>query len=225
MANSQLTGVLESVDSASQAEDELEIARQVHGLFELEAKAGEKPGTRLREVAALMGMAAARVRRYLALHVAPAEIKEHFRVGRLSGRVVEMLQALSRPNQLILARRIMSNDITLNSAHHLIAAETGAPVGRTGWSEEALALENAVLRAIDALDPYLDAPRGRLYATLKGAGGGLGRRALVALLDEHIELLGTLKQTIEHYTDTRGTDGRSDRADREAAVGSAADTS
>jgi len=114
--------------------------------------------------------------------------------------VVEALQALSEPNQLIMARRLIANQTTTPTAFQLVSYETTREGGNNkAWSEEAATFEAAILKAIELLDDYLDAPRGRLMSIFRTAGGPLGRRTLVSLLADHIELLTALKELLENY--------------------------
>jgi hypothetical protein len=202
MVDCRETAVLEAASSADNAMDELDVARAVYGAYVTQTMVGERPSQRVRAAAAFLGMEGVRVRRYLSLHLAPSEIKAHFVAGKLGARIVEMLQGISTPNQLILARRLIERREGA-TAHHLVAGEVAKETVAKSWSEEALTFEAALLRAIDIVDPYLDAPRGRLMSIFRGAGSTLGRRSLIALLDDHIELLTTLKQTLESYRGDR----------------------
>lgn len=200
----ETAAVLESASCADNAVDELEVARAVYGAYVTQTMVGERPSQRVRAAASFLGMEGARVRRYLSLHLAPAEIKAHFVAGKLGARIVEMLQGMSAPNQLIMARRLIERHEGGAAAHQLVAAEVAKEGVTKSWTEEALALEAALLRAIDIVDPYLDAPRGRLMAIFQGAGSALGRRSLIAMLEDHIELLTSLKQILESYQGDRG---------------------
>lgn len=198
-----------AADNAEGPEDELEVARLVHGVVETIAATGEKPPQRYAQAGAFLGMTGSRVRRYWSLHVAPQEVKAQYLAGRITARLVEALQSLMPANQLIVLRRVLKNshggDIS-PWTRPLIEDERCKVRGRDlkTWCDASLAFENALLRASGILDHWVDAPRAQLVALLREAGNGAGRRRLVALIDEHISLLTTLRGVLEHGLEEKG---------------------
>jgi hypothetical protein len=196
MAVSQETGILKTAETAVTAADELELARSIHGVCELFADMGTRPIVRVRDAAAFVGLSAQRVRRYMALHLAPQPIKELFLEGRLSGRIVELLHAVSTQNQLILARRCLEGPKAAATAERSLELDARTQRAKS-WTDDALEFEATLRRAMDLIEPYVEAPRGRLYATFRGAGSLFGRRSLIELVERHIEELTMLKQVLE----------------------------
>ncbi len=187
-----------AADSAVTPADELEVARRVYGLFEV-IRLVEGPLHRFTEVAAHIGMDATRVRRYVGLHVAPPEIRELFLDGKLSARMVELLQFVDLPLQRVLAERLVCGRETV------LGLETEMEVdGRRAtkrWTEEARVLEQAVLRAGAILEPYLAGPRGKVLQAYQGIGSGSARRQFVALLRTFGEELLMLARILENWAE------------------------
>lgn len=195
MADTPEMAILKAADAAETAEDELDVASRVYGIYELQVEAGERPAGRVRETAAFLKMPGARVRRYVALHLAPLEIRELYKLGKLGTRTVELLQGLSGPNQRIMARRIINKSDF--AAQQVVKQELRGNDQSKSWAEPAIELEARLQRALEYLDDYLDMTPRLLRSTFAGAGGALGRRRIISLIDEQISLLTSLKQTLE----------------------------
>jgi hypothetical protein len=187
-------GIRDAADAATDAEGELEVARQVHGVYALLESTRATPTQRIQRTGGYLGMPTARVRRYLSLHFAPADIREMFLEGRLSARAVEILQGLKPENQRIVARQVIAEASTtsLNASGHAVDQ-----CATRGWTADARGFEKRLQDACALLNTYLDAPRGRLINTFTGAGGAVGRRSLIELIDRQMSLLETLKETLE----------------------------
>ena len=65
-----------------------------------------------------------------------------------------------------------------------------------GWSGDARIFEHRLKKAIEFLDPYMDAPLQRLREIYLGVGSARGRRALLQLVERQISLLQTLKTAL-----------------------------
>lgn len=180
---------------------ELEHARRVYGVFVAEASTGLAWGHRVARVAPLLHLTAAKVRRALALHMAPSSIQEMFLEGKLSGRQVECLQGLPEDNQLIVARQLIACRET--ATHATTVATVACELDRSwgpplrDWTDAAAEFEGALMRVNETLDDYIDAPKGALLEVFRGAGTDIGRRRIITLIEEQIELLSTMKQTLE----------------------------
>ena len=181
--------------------DELEQARRVYGVFVAEAAVGLGWNQRIAQVGPLMALPAAKVRRLLALHMAPPRIQELFLEGKLAARQVECLQALPEDNQVIVARQLVaarekvSHMTTVASVSSELDQSWGQP--RRDWSDPAAEFEAALIRSGETLDDYLDMPQGALRDVFRGAGTELGRRRIITLIEEQIELLTAMKRALE----------------------------
>jgi hypothetical protein len=195
MADTPEMAILKAADAAETAEDELEVASRVYGIYELQVEAGERPASRISETAAFLKMRGTQVRRYVALHLAPPDIRELYRLGKLGTRTVELLQGLSGPNQRIMARRIIGKSDF--AAQQAVKHELRCIDSSKSWLEPAIELEGRLQRVMEYLDEYLDMTPRLLRNIFAGAGGALGRRRIISLIDEQISLLTSLKQTLE----------------------------
>lgn len=76
--------------------------------------------------------------------------------------------------------------------------EDGAePAQSRRWTDDARIFEHRLKKAVEFMDPYMDASHQKLSAVYRGAGGAKGRKALIKLVEKQISLLGTLKHTLE----------------------------
>lgn len=178
------------------AEEELATAERVWRIYELQAQVGETPMHRIRETAAFTKFGAQRVRRYLALHHAPEGIKDLYRQGKLTSRTVDHLQALGAPDQLIMARRLLGKSQL--GATMQLSEDYGLIRATKVWTGDATKFETVLRFTVEQLDEYLDASPRVLRETFTGAGGALGRRSIVGLITQQIELLEALRDTLEN---------------------------